>query len=1256
MESLGAYIPKDRRHALAQAQTLPSRAQGAVLFADISGFTPLTEALVKTLGARRGAEVLPQKLNSVYDALIGEVNRYGGSVIGFSGDAITCWFDGDDGTCATTCALAMQVRMETFSQVPVPGGDVITLALKVAVASGSVRRFLVGDPAVQLLDVIAGETLGRVAAAEGLAHKGEVVLDALTAQALRGTLELAEWRGSGTCVAVVQGLRAPAPPVSPAPLAPLSEAQLRPWLLPAVYKRLQSGQAAFLTELRPAVALFLRFSGIDYDEDEDAGEKLDVFIRWVQNVLSRYEGTLIQLTFGDKGSFLYAAFGAPIAHEDDVRRAALAALEFKRPKVDFISSIQIGLSQGTMRSGAYGGSTRLTYGVLGDEVNLAARLMAQAARGQVVASGRIYETLQDDFLWQSLGTVKVKGKSEPLPIYELVAANRQVLGLQEPSYSLTMVGRAEELSSIEAKMAQVLAGRGQIAGITAEAGMGKSRLVVEVLQLAKHKFVSYGGACQSYGTNIPYLVWQPIWWSFFGLEPNDTLEHQIATLRAYLEGIDPSLLPRLPLLGAVLNLPIADNDLTRSFEPQLRKASLEALLVDCLRAQANTPLLLVLEDLQWLDPLSQDLLDVVSRAIVSMPVLVLLAYRPLDPSRLQAPPFMALAHFSEIRLHEFTLQETESLIRLKLAAEASDVPPQLVKQLSERAQGNPFYVEELLNFLQDSGIDPRQVWAWRKVELPSSLQSLILSRIDRLAEREKITLKVASIIGRLIRVDWLHGYYPELGTKEAIHGDLEMLRLSDLTMLESTEPELSYLIKHIMTREVAYESLAYATRALLHERLAGFLEGYMDVERNLDLLAYHFDKSDNLLKKKEYLRRAGEAAQRTYANEAAIDYFGRLLPLLEGPESIDIHLKLGEVKMLLGHYQEAEASYRAALALAERAADERALACGHRRMGELLEKQGDYAGALNWLAQAQQASQALADKDELVQVLLALGGNVYWQQGEYAAAKECLEEALKLTWEFDDLKNRARVLHGLGNVQLYQGNHDAAQKLFEESLALRRKTGDKLGIANALNNLGIVVYQRDISGARARFEESLAIRRDIGDKAGIAQALNNLGFMSSEQGDLKTAQVLYEESLTLRRELGDKLGIANALNNLGNLIYIQGDDSAAKKHYCESIAITHDIGNKREAAAALMGLAAVTAKAAISNRSGLDRAVRLAAAAEALLTSIGAAMEPELRSLQEAVLSAARAALDEATYTSAWEAGMVLGLEEAVPYALNGSY
>jgi adenylate cyclase len=134
-----------------------------VLFADISGFTPLTEALVKTLGARRGAEVLPQKLNSVYDALIGEVDRYGGHVIGFSGDAITCWFDGDDGTCATTCALAMQARMKTFSQVPVPGGDVITLALKVAVASGSVRRFLVGDPAVQLLDVIAGETLGRVA-------------------------------------------------------------------------------------------------------------------------------------------------------------------------------------------------------------------------------------------------------------------------------------------------------------------------------------------------------------------------------------------------------------------------------------------------------------------------------------------------------------------------------------------------------------------------------------------------------------------------------------------------------------------------------------------------------------------------------------------------------------------------------------------------------------------------------------------------------------------------------------------------------------------------------------------------------------------------------------------------------------------------------------------------------------------------------------------------------------------------------------
>ena len=368
------YIPMDRRQALVRGESLSDWTSGAALFADISGFTPLTEALARSLGPLRGAEELTRQLNQVYDVLIAEVNRYGGSVIGFAGDAITCWFterqDQDSypslectplcaPACAraVACALAMQQAMEQFAVVELLSGETVSLAMKAAVASGPARRFIVGDPRIQLLDALAGETIVRMAAAEHEANRGDVVIDAQTAAQLGEQAQVVGWRTeaeTGQRFAVVSGLTNPVEPAPWPPLEPqvLREEQTRPWLLPTVYEWLRAGVGEFL-ELRPGIALFLRFEGIDYDGDEAAGEKLDAYIRWAQRVLTRYEGSLLQLTIGDKGSFFYAAFGAPIAHEDDARRAVIATLELCTPpaNLDFIQPVQIGLTQGTMRTG-----------------------------------------------------------------------------------------------------------------------------------------------------------------------------------------------------------------------------------------------------------------------------------------------------------------------------------------------------------------------------------------------------------------------------------------------------------------------------------------------------------------------------------------------------------------------------------------------------------------------------------------------------------------------------------------------------------------------------------------------------------------------------------------------------------------------------------------------------------------------------------------------------------------------------------------
>jgi class 3 adenylate cyclase len=288
-QALTVYLPADRRHALAENRQLRERSQGAVLFADVSGFTPLAEALTHELGPRRGAEELPRQLNLVYDALIREVDAYRGSVIDFAGDAITCWFEGDSGLRATTCGLAMQGAVRACAMLPLPSGSTVSLAVKVAVASGEVRRFVVGDPDVQFIDILAGETLLRMSAAEQVAAKGEVVLDEATAQGLGEALRLQGWRSDarGHRFAIVAGLRERVEPHPWAalPAGSLAAEQLRPWLLPTVYERLRAGQGEFLTELRPAVALFLRFEGIDYDGDPAARQKLDAFVRWVQRLL-----------------------------------------------------------------------------------------------------------------------------------------------------------------------------------------------------------------------------------------------------------------------------------------------------------------------------------------------------------------------------------------------------------------------------------------------------------------------------------------------------------------------------------------------------------------------------------------------------------------------------------------------------------------------------------------------------------------------------------------------------------------------------------------------------------------------------------------------------------------------------------------------------------------------------------------------------------------------------------------------------------
>lgn len=1204
MDVLETFIAPDRRWSLAHDEPLPDRASGAVLFADVSGFTPLTEAMTRLMGARRGAEELTKQLNIVYDALIAQIEKYGGSVITFAGDAALCWFadtvtPGETAARAVACALALQNAMRQFSALELPDRSSTALAIKVTVAYGSVRRFIVGDPEIRRIDVLAGSTVARTSTAEHLAHPGEILADQATVDALGARLKILEWRehtATQERFAVVGALNAgiELPPLLPS--SPLPDKLLKPWLHRAVYERLRAEGELFLTELRPVVAMFIRFHGIDFDGDEAAGEKLDRFIARVQQILARYEGTLLELTIGDKGSYFYVAFGAPHMHEDDARRAVFATRELIPlcRELGYIEPLQIGISQGVMRVGGYGGATRRMYGAQGDEVNLAARLMEEAAPGTVLISGHVQKVVINEFDLEPLAPIRLKGKTDPLlPFVVQGLRETHVQQLQEAYYALPMIGREQELAQVQDKLEHARRGQGQIVGITARAGMGKSRLTAEVIRaVRRQRESSYGGECQSFGANISYLVWAPIWRAFFGMDENLPLRRRMRALESAVQDLAPNRMDALPLLGPVLNLSIPENDFTQGLEPEFRKSALYALLLDCVRAAGEDArgeghaLLFVIEDAHWIDPASRDLLEELAVHIADLPVLILLNYRPPESETENLPRIKALPNFRQVVLKELSGAQGEGLIRAKIAQHAPDssagVPSELIGRLLAQAQGNPFYIEQLLDYIHDRGINFRDPIDLDQLELPNTLHRLILSRLDQLNERQQLTLKAASIIGRWFTLAHLCGYFPAVGFPMQVQTDLALLQNYDLTTLDQPEPELAYLFKHLITHQVAYESLPYATRSMLHEAYARFLETYDDPARSLDLIAYHYDRSENLLKRQEYLRRAGEAAAERFANEEAVNYLTRALTIAP-PNALEERFALLTAREHVFDVQGAREQQHADLVelaqIAEALNDTSKKMRVLVRQGWLAERITDHATANEIVHRVNELLGAEQEDDTVTEVRMEnslLAGVILWQQGNPNSAKPYFEKALTLARALKHPVGQGRALSFLGTVYREGGAYAQAQTYYLEQLPLAREIRDVRREWSALNNLGLISNARgSFQEALDYYSEALRIVREIGDRLGEGLVLSNLALTAMDRGEYDRALEYSEQALQVATVIADHRSVCRILLNLGETHRLSGQYVSAREHLQNALTMARGMGDQQYENFALMNLAAL---------------------------------------------------------------------------------
>ncbi|BET65809.1 adenylate/guanylate cyclase domain-containing protein [Opitutales bacterium ASA1] len=1225
VEQLLAYLPQDRARAVLEGGVVPAEATGAVLFSDISGFTPLTEAVVARYGPRRGGEEFTDRLNAVYDALIEEVELYGGSIICFAGDAMTIWFAGDDGSIAVSAAAAMQRKMARFARVILPGGEVVALTMKIAVCAGALRRLVCGDPEIQLFDVLAGALMERLAACESVTRSGEISVDEATATRLGDRLQVNKWHAAGPAdaagrVAVVE----PATPVPPgAPnlavsFPPDAETRMRAWMLDDVHARIASGQNVFLTELRPTAAMFVRFSGIAFEEDPDAPQKLDAYFRWAQRIVRHLDGHILQISIGDKGSYFYAAFGAPVAHEDDTARALTAALTIIQPPPEIAACVhdsRIGITRGTMRTGAYGGTRRRTYGVLGDDVNLAARLMTAAGPGEILVTERVTARLGERFEFAPLAPIKVKGKERPVAIARLVAHRRRVASaaLQSAFERSPMIGRRSELALAHQRLGEARQSRGQVVEICADAGMGKSRLLAEIVRGAlEGGFEVFIGDCPVLAREASYSVWAPIWRGFFDLPPDAAIDAVEDLLRARLAAIDADLPDRAPLLGAILNLALPETNLTRSLDAKTRRSSLEGLLVECLRHRSRTrPVLLVLEETHWIDEASRRLLHTIVQAVPRLPVAVLLAHRPVPAGTILAAEDDTLQHVTRILLGDLPPDEARELVAFRLAAAYGNeitVPTQLVERVAARASGNPFFIEEVANLLKARNVDLQDRRALENLELPASLHSLVLSRIDQMGGDAQTTLKVASVIGRLFRAAMVWGVHPARRDPAGVDAHLREMCTREIALPEPAEGDQAYLFKHIVIQEVAYESLPFSLRAAIHEAIGDYIEKLAGENTRpwIDLLAFHYERSRRDDKKRHYLVAAGDAARASYSIQSATGYYRRALELLTDDARIDVLGKLGGIHEIAGDWTAAAATYREARTLAEAHGTGQQRAAAAAAIGELHRKRGDFKDAAEWLDRARR---------------------------EYA--------------EIGDELGAAQVLHLEGTLSAQTGNFTKATALYRQALALREHLGAELEAARTLNNLGIVARaQGDVATALDHYQRSLEVRRRLDDKREIANSLNNLGFAHRYRREYDKARPLLEESVKLNRTVGDRWSTANALTSLAELALDIGDTAAAAAALKESISINRELGDKRALAFLL------EAFGHLSRLQGQAApALTYFAAASTLRTAIGAPLEPADAEKLETVLADIRASLAPELRDAAEADGRQLPLSEILDLA-----
>jgi class 3 adenylate cyclase/tetratricopeptide (TPR) repeat protein len=1106
------YVPRLAARWDADAPGGRARVLDASLLGlDISGFTALSERLQEK--GKLGAEELIMLISRCYGGLIDIALRYGGDVLKFRGDALLLVFEGaghEDR--AARAALAMQRFIAAGGAAGESSVGPVQLAMCAGIVSGPCHFFLLGHHHREL--IVCGPSASATLELEDAAESGEVLASPRTAEALHGFVA-AERDGAYLLRPEAGDVELPPQPEQEEPPA----GRLAELVPPALRMPIEEG--AVEAEHRRVTAAFVRYSGTDelVESSDEAAETLAQLAEVISVETEERHITWLESDIDRDGGKLYLVAGAP-ASEGDEEERMLRAL---RAVVDAHAGppISVGVNRGPVLAGPIGSAARTTYAVMGDTVNLAARLCARAEKGEILATGDVlqrsstrFETTSRQFL--------MKGKAKPVTGYSVgqIAAE----GVDETRPLLPLVGRETELAALQAAIEAARLRQSTAVELVAEPGAGKTRLVEELGTMALG-FQVLRARCEPYSASTPFAPFRALLRPLVGILPDDSPQDAGTKLAAFVNGVMPDLSVWLPLLALPFAAEVASTPEVDDIDAAFRRDRLHDVLDQLLTRLLLMPTALVIEDTHWLDDASQLVLAKLAQP-APRPWLVVATRRP---SGLPLGPDATV-----LELAPLTADDARTLA---LAA-AGDAPlsESELAALTDRAAGNALFIRELA--VSQTGDDA----------LPETVESLLTNRIDTLHPSDRLLLRHASVIGPSFDLDVL----TETLDDEAA-GAEQWDRLADFV---DRDGPLRLRFRHDLVRAAAYDGLAFARRREIHARVGEAIERRTaDSAAEAGVLSLHFLEAAEWEKAWRYAVRGGDDARSKYANVDAATFYERALTAAEPLEPAEeevarVYEALGDVRELFAQYDEADAAY--AEVLAHGGLPARVL----RKRGRVAERQGRYDDALALY----DAGTAEADANE--QVALQLGrAIVLYHQGKIDDSASTAEQAADAAIALDDREALANAYWIRAIAETERGG--PAWKFYELALPIFEEFGLLQMQVKVLNNMAMhAFYVSEWETAVEYYGRAEEMARRSGEVIGTGIAALNHGELRLNQGRLEEAQELLENALRTFRAAKYPIGEAVTLVYLGHLAAEQGRFDDASGLFDTAVELLTAIGSK----------------------------------------------------------------------------------------------